>query len=79
MKNFLTKRPVRKIRVSLQDKVAQLLKNKAKSQQVKFIFNDGTSIVQELKEEFINRKRVSVIVDDLKAIQHDLGAKYFVL
>lgn len=74
-----TKRPVKRIRVSLQDKVTHLLRNNAESHQVKFVFNDGTAIAQELKDSFIKGKRASMLIADLKAIQHDLGAKYFVI
>lgn len=77
--NNNTKRPVKRIRVSLQDKVVALLRNKAGAHQVTFVFHDGTSIVQELKEAFLKGKKSYTVVADLQAIQHDLQAKYFIL
>jgi hypothetical protein len=77
--NNKTNRPVKRIRVSLQDKVTALLKNDAESKQVTFIFGDGTKIVQELRPAFLLKKRAETIVDDLFALQHDFKAKYFTL
>ena len=77
--NFKKQRPGKRIRVSLEDKVAHLLQNKAQSHQVKFIFKDGTSITQELRNSFMYKKRASMLIADIKAIHHDLGAKYFVI
>ena len=74
-----TYRPKKRIRVSLEDKVELLLKNKANSQQVTFHFHDGTTIVQELKDAFLKGKRASQLVSDLKSITHDLHAKYFTI
>jgi len=70
-------RPAQRTRVSLQDKVAHLLKNDAKSHQATFIFEDGSCVVRELTDAFLKGKRPAMIIADLKAIQHDMCAKYF--
>jgi len=69
--------PANRIRVSLQDKVERLLKNKAQSHQVTFMFHDKTTIVQQLTDIFLKGKKAHIVIEDLKCIQHDLGAKYF--
>jgi hypothetical protein len=70
---------INRVRVSLQNKIEQLLKNKSDSHQVKFVFKDNTSSLQELTPAFLAGKRPQEIIDDLKSIQHDLGAKFFSL
>jgi len=67
---------VGRIRVSLHSKVALLLKEK-KATEVTFVRPDGSKIIQSLSDAFLSNKKVSEIVNDLFAIQHDLQAKYF--
>jgi len=69
---------VKRIRVSLQDKVALLLKNK-QGTEVTFVREDGSKIIQTLNDTFLIGKRINEIVDDLHAINHDLRAKYFII
>ena len=78
MSKTFKKGPLKRRRVSLEEKVNHLLKNNGTSS-VQFTFVDGTTMTQELTEAFTKGKKVSMIIADIKAIQHDLGAKYFVL
>jgi len=66
-----------KRRVSLEAKVALMLHDTSKPTDVTFVRADGSKIIQVLNEFFLKGKNPSTIVSDLKAIQHDLNAKYF--
>lgn len=73
-------RPVKRIRVSLQDKVAALLRNKAEQvNYVTFTRRDGTKIKQELRDAFLENKKPHIVIQDLRAIQHDLNAVGFLI
>ena len=73
-----TTKNVGRIRVSLQSRVALLLAEK-KATQVTFVRHDGSKIIQSISDSFIKDKKVSDIVDDLHAINHDLKCKYFTI
>jgi hypothetical protein len=69
--------PLARIRVSLEAKIALMLQEPDKSTDVTFVREDGSKVIQTLSDVFLQGKNPSIIVADLKAIQHDLNAKYF--
>jgi hypothetical protein len=67
---------------SLGQKVAHFRNEQPRS--ITFIKQDNSNVIQRVNEKFFEthrgrKKSVKQLTDDLLSIQHDLGAKYFIL
>lgn len=77
MKTSNKKKSFKRSTVPLTQKIAKLKSLEVST--VTFVMEDGSKTIQNISNEFVQGKTVSAIINDLKAIQHDLNAKYFTL